>query len=257
MTQAEPRVSAIYRYPVKGMTPEALETAALTTGEMIQGDRRYAIENGPGRFDPDDPQHLPKISFLMLMRNERMPSLNARVDEDGHTLRIFRDGRQVAAGNLATPIGRRLIEQFLAAYMQSDLRGAPKIVSAPGHNFSDLAEKCLHIVNMESVREVERVAGRPIDPLRFRANLYIEGVAPWVERDWVGHEFAIGGATLKGIELTNRCEAVDVDPASAKRDMAIPALMQRRWQRTDFGIYATVVADGQIGIGDAVAAPLI
>ena len=61
--------------------------------------------------------------------------------------------------------------------MKAELRGAPKIVHAPGHSFSDVAAKCVHIVNLASVRELERMLGRPVDPLRFRANLYLEGAA--------------------------------------------------------------------------------
>ncbi len=146
-----PTVAALYRYPIKGMTPEPLQRVALEAGGTMPFDRAYAIENGPGRFDPDSPKHLPKISFVMLMRNERLASLDARFDDATRTLTIMRAGRQVARGNLETPIGRRLIEQFLAAYMKTDLRGAPKIVSAIGHSFSDVAAKCVHVINLASV----------------------------------------------------------------------------------------------------------
>ena len=98
----------------------------------------------------------------------------------------------MARGQLSTPIGRQLIEQFIAAYMAKELRGAPKIVRAPGHSFSDVAAKCVHIVNLASVRELERVIGRPVDPLRFRANLYLEGLPPWAEFKWLDKEIGIG-----------------------------------------------------------------
>ena len=68
-------VAALYRYPVKGLTPEPLQSVALAAGETVPFDRAYAIENGPGRFDPDAPRHLPKINFLMLMRDERLATL--------------------------------------------------------------------------------------------------------------------------------------------------------------------------------------
>src|SRR5207244_10584046 len=139
-------------------------------------DRAYAIENGPGRFDAAAPRHLPKINFLMLMRDERLATLKTKFDDETATLTIFRDGKQVARGQLTTPLGRQLIEQFIAAYMRAELRGAPKIVHAAGHSFSDVAAKCVHIVNLASVRELERVSGRPINTLRFRATLFLDGV---------------------------------------------------------------------------------
>jgi uncharacterized protein YcbX len=250
-----PRLSALYRYPVKGLTPEPLERAQLTTGQALPFDRAYAVENGPGRFDPQQPRHLPKISFLMLMRDERLATLKTGFDDATETLIIFRDGKQVARGQLTTPLGRQLIEQFIAAYMKAELRGPPKIVHAAGHSFSDVAAKCVHIVNLASVREIERVLGRAIDPLRFRANLYVEGSKPWAEFDWLDKELGIGEARLAVFARTTRCEATNVDPTSGARDMAVPELLSRTWGHTDFGVYAKVVNGGEIAPAMSIITP--
>jgi uncharacterized protein YcbX len=250
-----PHVSALYRYPVKGLSPEPLERVSLAVGETLPFDRAYAIENGSGRFDPAAPRHLPKINFLMLMRDERLAALETKFEDATETLTIFRGGKQVARGQIATPLGRQLIEQFIAAYMKSELRGAPKIVHAAGHSFSDKAAKCLHIVNLASVRELARVTGRTVDPLRFRANLYLEGVAPWAELGWLDRELPVSQARLSVFASTTRCEATNVDPATGVRDMAIPAHLVRTWGHQQFGIYAKVVAGGEIGVGAPVLLP--
>lgn len=243
----------LFRYPVKGLSPEPLQKMPLRAGGTAPFDRAYAIENGPGRFDPEHPVHLPKINFLMLMRNERLATLTTRFDDESETLTIYRAGKQVARGALSTPLGRKMIEQFLAAYMQEELRGAPRVVSAPGHSFSDVAAKCLHIVNLASLRELERIAGRPVSPLRFRPNVVIDGIEPWSEFEWAGRPLEIGGVRLEFIKRTERCAATDVDPDSGKRDMAIPATLKRAWGHSDFGIYARVTTDGEIALGDAVS----
>jgi uncharacterized protein len=248
-------VAALYRYPVKGLTPEPLERVELAAGEALPFDRAYAIENGPGRFDQEAPRHLPKITFLMLMRDERLATLRSAFDDATRTLTIARGGKPVVRGQLDTPLGRQLIEQFMAAYMKAELRGAPRIVSAPGHSFSDVAAKCVHIVNLATVRELERAVGRPVDPLRFRANVYVDGLAPWAELGWVGREVGIGPARLTVFARTRRCDATNVDPATAARDMAIPATLMRTWGHQDFGIYAKVVAGGAIAVGASVTPP--
>ena len=249
------QVASLYRYPVKGLSPEALQSVELRPGETLPFDRAYAIENGAGRFDPNAPRHLPKITFLMLMRDERLATLRSAFDDATETLTISRDGKQVARGQLTTPLGRQLVEQFLGAYMKTELRGAPKIVSAPGHSFSDMAAKCVHIVNLATVREVERAVGRSIDPLRFRANLYLEGLEPWSEFTWLNREIGIGPAKLAVFARTQRCEATNVDPATGARDMAIPAHLMRTWGHQDLGIYAKVMSGGEIAVGAPVTAP--
>jgi len=248
--QGGPGVRGLYRYPVKGLSPEPLERMPLRVGETAPFDRAYAIENGPGRFDPGNPQHLPKINFLMLMRNERLATLATAFDDATQTLTIRRSGKQVARGDLTTPISRKMIEQFLAAYMQDELRGAPRIVFAKGHSFSDVAAKCLHIVNLATVRELERVVGRPVDPLRFRPNVVIDGADPWEEFNWIGKCFAAGGTWLEVFKRTERCAATNVDPETGKRDMAIPAALQRMRGHSDLGVYARVVQDGELALGD-------
>jgi uncharacterized protein len=242
-------VTSLYRYPVKGLSPEALPVVVVTPGATFPADRKYAIENGPGRFDPDHPRHLPKISFLMLMRDERLATLRSRFDDASETLTILRDDRQVARGKLDTPLGRQMIEQFLAAYMKTDLRGAPKVVASPGHSFSDVAAKWVHIVNLATVRDLERAAGVKVDPLRFRANIYIDGPAPWAEFGWLDKDLNIGGTTLSVTRRTQRCDAINVDPATGKRDLGLPATLTRTYGHTDVGIYARVTTGGEIKPG--------
>ena len=248
-------VANLYRYPVKGLSPEPLEVVELAAGDTLPFDRAYAIENGPGRFDASAPRHLPKITFLMLMRNERLATLHTKFDASTETLTINRDGKPVARGQLSTPLGRQLIEQFLAAYMKDDLRGAPKIVHAPGHSFSDMSAKCIHIVNLASAQELERTLGRPVDPLRFRANIYVDGAEPWSEFGWQDKEITVGPARLAVFARTQRCEATNVDPVTGARDMAIPAQLSRTWGHQDFGVYAKVLSGGEISIGSPVVAP--
>jgi uncharacterized protein YcbX len=249
----QPTIAALYRYPVKGLSPERLENVDLKPGHTVPFDRAYAIENGAGRFDPSAPRHLPKINFVLLMRDERLASLATRFDGETSTLTIERAGRQVARGQLTTPIGRQMIEQFLAAYMKGSLRGAPKVVAAEGHSFSDVSAKCLHVINLASVRDFERLAGRPINPLRFRANVHLDGIPPWTELGWLSKDLQLGSVGSRVFARTQRCEATNVDPATAERDMAIPQLLQRSFGHSDFGVYAKVTGEGRIAVGDVVA----
>ncbi len=102
----------------------------------------------------------------------------------------------MARGQLGQPVRRALIEQFIAGFMGKELRGAPRVVSAPGHSFSDVADKCVSIINLASMREIKRVAGQPVDALRFRGNIHVDGLAPWAEFDHVDRDFTISEVRL-------------------------------------------------------------
>ena len=251
MSFENPKIHAIYRYPVKGLSPEPLERTELAVHETLPGDRLYAIENGPSGFDPAAPRHQPKQRYLMLMRNERLARLRTRFDHANHTLAIEAQGREAVRGDLRTPEGRTAIERFFAVFCADELRGAPKVLHAPGFSFSDVAHKVVSIINLASVAAVEGAVGRPVHPLRFRANVYVTGWPAWHEFDLVGREIAVGKrARLKIIKPIVRCAATNVDPDTGMRDLSIPDTLLRSFGHADCGIYGEVVEAGDIARGD-------
>ena len=245
------KIHAIYRYPVKGLSPEPLARPTLAVHEPLPGDRLDAIENGPSGFDPAAPRHQPKQRYLMLMRNERLARLRTRFDHANHTLAVEAQGREAVRGDLRTPEGRAAIERFFAVFCADELRGAPKVLHAPGFSFSDVAHKMVSIINLASVSAVEGAVGRPVHPLRFRGNVYVTGWPAWHEFDLVGREIAVGKrARLKIIKPIVRCAATNVDPDTGMRNLSIPDTLLRSFGHTDCGVYGEVVEAGDIARGD-------
>jgi uncharacterized protein len=254
MAAKDATIHAIYRYPVKGLSPEPLVRTRLAVDATVPGDRRYAIENGPSGFDPAAPSYKRKIHYLMLMKNERLARLRTRYEDASRTLVIESEGREAARGNLGTSEGRVAIERFFAAYCADELRGPPRLLQAAGHSFSDVARKVVSIVNLASVAAIETAIGAAVDPLRFRANLYVTGWPPWREFDLLGEEIAIGrDARLKIVKRIVRCAATNVDPATGIRDLEIPATLLRAFGHADCGVYGEVVAAGDIAVSDVIA----
>jgi MOSC domain-containing protein len=251
MTSQAARIAAIYRYPVKGLSPQRLEQARLAVGQTLPADRLYAIENGPSGFDPAVPAHFPKQRFLMLMRNERLARLRTDYEEQNHTLTIQSEARGVACGDLRTAEGRAAVERFFAEFCADELRGPPKVLFGEGHSFSDVAKKVVSIINLASVAAVENAVGRQVDPLRFRGNLYVAGWPAWHEFDLLDREIAVGAnARLKVVKRIKRCAATDVDPDTGIRDLTIPKTLLQNFDHADCGVYAEVGAAGDIAVGD-------
>ena len=97
------------------------------------------------------------------------------------------------------------------------------MLHAEGHSFSDVAKKVVSIINLASVAELENATGAPVDPLRFRGNLHVEGWPAWREFDLLDQEIAIGPRrALKVVKRIVRCAATEVDPGTGIRDLPIP-----------------------------------
>lgn len=250
-------IEAIYRYPVKGLSAEALARTVLSPGKTLPGDRSYAIENGPTGFDPENPQYFPKTRFLMLMRDERLAKLRSRYDDDSRTLTIRTNGVEAVRANLGTDVGRTTVERYFATNFADELKGPPKVLVGNGHSFSDVAKKVVSIINLDSVAAIEGMVGQPVHHLRFRANLYVRGWPAWSELDLLDRTLAIGTTRLKVVKRIVRCAATNVDPETAVRDLNIPHTLMRANGHADCGIYAEVLTGGMIAAGDTIveAAP--
>ncbi len=251
------RIAQIFRYPVKGLSPEPMSKAELSPGRAIPLDRAFALAHGSTQFDAVNPKFLPKSKFLMLARNERLAALRCRYHDESQELVIEREGKQVARGRLDMPVGRQMIEQFFAAYMGDEMRGSPKLLRARNHTFSDMPRHCISLINISSLRELERVMKTPLDPLRFRANLYFDTGQPWQEFDWCaeggGVDIKIGNEVMvRAFSRTQRCAATNVNLETASRDTNIPLQLQQAFGHADMGIYLEVIQGGSIKLGDAV-----
>ena len=249
------RIVDLHRYPVKGLSPEKLDHAILSKGDYFPGDRLFAVENGPAGFDPDKPEHQPKIKFLMLMRNESLARLTSRYLDETSTLVINEGDRELVRGDIATGEGRLAIEAFFRRFMPAELRGPPTVLTAPdGFRFTDSRSGFVSLINLASVEALGGVMGASIDPLRFRGNLHIDGLAPWAELDLVGQVLTTSaGVRLKVIKRIPRCAATEVNLETATRDLAIPKALMQTYGHVDCGIYAEVLTGGAIVPGDELA----
>jgi MOSC domain-containing protein len=250
-------VTAIYRYPVKGLSAEKIDRVALLPGECLPHDRRFAIALGSTAFDPEHPEWLPKTHFVMLMRDEKLAQLQTRFDVESGVLSIAEGGQVLLRATMSDPQGRRFVAEFLTNFLGDSVNGPLRVVSAPGHAFADArrrpnatTDKYVSLINRASIAALEAAMGIPVDPIRFRANIYFGGASAWCEQDWIDSGISLGAARLRVIAPITRCAATEVNPVTAERDLDIVAALGRAFGHTNMGVYAEVVAGGEVAAGD-------
>ena len=250
-------IDTIYRYPVKGLSAERLDRATLSPGECLPHDRRFAIALSSTVFDPQRPEWLPKAHFAMLMRDEKLARLHTRFDADTGTLWGSESDAQVLRAVITEPLGRAAAEKFFTDFLDDPRKGRLRIVAAPGHAFADARRrpnattgKYVSLINRASIAALEAAMGVPVDPIRFRANIYFDSTSAWREQDWLDSEISLGEARLRVISPITRCAATQVNPTTAKRDLDIVAALGRVFGHTNMGVYAEVLGSGEVAVGD-------
>jgi uncharacterized protein len=246
------RIEYLYRYPVKGLSAEALETADVAEGGAIPWDRAFALAQGDAGFDPASPEWLPKQNFMCGMKNARVAALRSLFEPRTGKLSIRApDGREVAA-NALTPAGQAQLGAFLATFLGDEARGAPRFHYVPGHVFSDSRTPVISLIGLSSLRDYEQRIGAHRHRRRFRANIWFSGAPPWTELSWVGRQLHLGGATLRVLKRIPRCAATEVNPTTAERDAEPVAELRSLYGHSDFGVYAQVMEGGRFSVGDAI-----
>jgi uncharacterized protein YcbX len=248
------RIASLYRHPVKGFTPERLASVTLEREACFPCDRLYAVEDGPSGFDPAAPQHVSKMKFTVLAKIPAVAQVRTAYDEATGVLSAKAGGHPDFAGDLRSADGRAGFETWLAGFLGEEARGPLRVVEGPGaHRFMDSRSGFVSIVNQASVRDLSQRLGRDLDPLRFRANLYVEGWPAWAENDWTGRTLTVGEATAQILKPIVRCAATHVDPGTGERDADLVKALFDHYGHMFCGIYLTVTAGGAVGEGDAVS----
>jgi GntR family transcriptional regulator/MocR family aminotransferase len=257
-------VSSIYRYPIKGLSPQSVRRIALQAGKPFPFDRVFALARPGSSVDPDAPRWAKKGQFVMLMLDETLAGVQTHLELETMQLKVRRKPPSVTTGNesgenlldadLNSRQGRVAFEVFIRQQVPA-LGAAPKLVHLPDGHFMDKPDNVMSCINLATVRSLEKEWGYAIDPLRFRANFYIDGGEPWEEFGWVGSDLVLGEVAFRVDRRNGRCAATNVNPVTGERDLDIPGSLRRAFGHKDLGVYLVAKQDGKVVVGDQVAMP--
>jgi hypothetical protein len=218
-------VAEVWRYPVKSMAGERLDGCEVAETGLV-GDRRWALIDGtPNRVGKP----------LTIREADQLMRYRAR----------FADGR----AEVVTPRGEvAIMDGSLVSRLASETSRGLTLRELEGANFDDSP---ILVVNLATVAAFGVEAGMEVDHRRFRANLYVSGLAPEEELAWIGRHVTVGGAELEVVSRCERCVVITKDPDTfATTPELLRVLTQTRG--TCMGVYCRVIRPGRVATGDHV-----
>lgn len=238
----------IWRHPIKAHGVEALKTADLITGQTLPWDRIWAVVHELSQADGTE-----WVSCGNFSRGAKAPSLmaiSAKLDEATETITLTHP--DLPPITFSPESGSDTFVNWVHPIMPAGKTGSARIVRAMQRGMTDSDFPSISLNNLASNHAVGEKLGQTLSPLRWRGNLWFDGLAPWQEFDWVGKRLRVGTAELDIRERITRCMATTVNPQTGKRDAATLDVLQNNWDHKQFGVYGVVVKDGQIAIGDKI-----
>lgn len=218
-------VSEIWRYPVKSMAGEQLDSCPITE-HGLEGDRRWALIDGsPNRAGKK----------LTIRQHAGLMGYRARLSKGGV--------------EILSPKGEtHVLDDGFVQRLESESSRSLTLTNMAGANFDD---SHLLLVNLATVSAFSAASGTHVDHRRFRANLYVDGLQPEEELSWVGRRIHAGDAELEVTSRCERCVVITRDPDTAQTSPELLRLLTEQHE-TCMGVYCRVVKPGHVALADFV-----
>lgn len=259
-----PRVVALYRYPLKGFTPEHCDALAVLPEGRVAGDRSLALRfaNAPVADD----QWCRKYEGVVLANTPGLARLITHFDPRQLRLKISLDGSVIVDAGLDAA-GRQRVVAVLTEYVrgldENPLRGHPerlplKLIGdgiRPRYQDNEAGQVTLH--SRETIASAAAALADPaLSEHRFRSNIAIEGVEAWTEQSWLGRRIRIGDVEFNVVKPKVRCLATHANPATGERDLKVMQTLVQSFAQKEptLGVgMLTHGTGGTICVGDTVA----
>ena len=268
------RVARLFRFPVKGFPAEELTEARVVKGHGIRGDRVTAFTNGSLDV-PDDAWH--SYSAFTVLKNDpelQKWGVSAALAEEAAGDSANADdseggGRaeESATVTLTSPAGeattfatddaesRAASAEFLSKRIPP--QGTfPRSLAVAEQGMFDSQKSGISIINPASVEAIsateEGIEGLDLDPLRFRGNVLVEGLAPFEEFALIGSIVRLGGVRLAIRSSIERCPATTVNPVTKAVDVNVPRLLNSACGHLHCGVYGEILDTGDVAVGDEI-----
>lgn len=267
----ERRLLSLFRHPVKGLHPEAMDLGILEAGGGLQGDRAFAFqfmdEAVPAELRAAPAESAPWMIKFHLANQHDWPDLAKIVPRwSGATLSLEATeaggGPSRVEADVRTPAGReslaRFVEEFLSRHKPFERARHPQLAplrligaAEQGTRYTDGERGPVSIVLSESIEDLAKRFGFAVDARRFRINLHLQGAPAWNELGWLGRRLRIGACILQITKPIGRCPNIDVDPDSAERKDEIFPQLKAMMGHPYAGVRADVIQGGEIRPGDS------
>ncbi|MFT4620051.1 MAG: hypothetical protein ACI9KS_000501 [Sulfitobacter sp.] len=247
------RVAEIYRHPLKAIGREALETVQLAPGEVLPWDRAFAIAHEKSRPEDLAKPWAKKMNFLRGVTGPDLMAVSCTFDPETLYLRLRHPRLADLNICLSKPQDEASLIEWLSQIWPAEAPAPTHLIHHKGSAQTDVPEPWVALNSLASHRQVaEKLSAPDFSIHRWRGNIWVEGLEPWTEFDWIGRSIHIGAAVLNIQQPITRCKATMANPETGQRDLDTLGALEAGWDHADFGVYAEVIKGGSIKPGDAI-----
>ncbi|MBD1137051.1 MOSC domain-containing protein [Pelagibacterales bacterium SAG-MED49] len=255
-------ISSINYCPVKSVSFQTIENCEIKKNIGIIGDRVFAFAKDldleqAKLFEKSPDDRKGKWNKVLTLKNS--PALNKYnflfKDEK---LRLTLKGQEILTIDI-----NQLSEQEALSSKIIELESSLKqpIILMKNNNFpffdTSISNKLdfvnsVSLLNIQSINDFQKKIDQEIEPSVFRGNMCVDGIEPWIEREWIGKIIKINNVSFKVEKNIPRCVAINLKPQTDDNSFNLLQSLKKTYNHFEMGIYLTALDDGNISIGNTI-----
>ena len=247
------KIKNLYFSPVKSLSFNNVDTLEIIKNIGIKNDRIFAFTNNLNFKDieliKNDPLKREIYKFLSLKKYPELNEYNFLL-EDNFLILEFENNII-----LKTDIDNQHEVKILCSKLEDILPNINNINLLKDNMnpfFDTMPNKSISLINLNSIKDFEKLSNHQVEHERFRGNIYVEDLDKWEERKLVGKVLSISDIKFKVIKEIPRCSATNIKPKTSDINLNIPLNLKKIYNHINLGIYLDPLNDGKINKGDLI-----
>jgi len=240
----------IWRHPIKSHGRESLQAVNISAGRTLPGDRVFAVTHE--RSNADGTSWVPCVNFSRGSKAPALMAIDTIWDETSNSMTLSHPDLPDLIFNPDDPEDQKRFIDWEAVLIPAGRAQSCKLIRAVERGMTDTDYASITIGNMASHRSVAQKLGRDLSHLRWRCNLWLDGLGPWEEFEWIGKKILLGDVLLEVTERVERCLATTANPMTGQRDADTLGILEK-WGHRDFTVSAIAKTNGRIRINDKIS----
>ncbi|MDA7703562.1 MOSC domain-containing protein [Candidatus Pelagibacter sp.] len=255
-------ISSINYCPVKSVSFQTIEKCEIKKDVGIIGDRIFAFAKDldidkAQLFEKSPEERKGKWNKVLTLKNSPvLNKYNFLFKENKLTL-TFKD-KEILTINASELSERQLLSNKIVE-LENSLKEPIVLMKNEELPFFDtsISNKVdfinsVSLLNTQSINDFQKKIDKKVEISRFRGNICIDGIKPWVEREWIGKTIKINNISFKVEKNIPRCVAINLRPTTDDNSLNLLQSLKKNYNHFEMGIYLTALDDGEINLGDKV-----
>ena len=251
-------IKHIHYCPVKSLSFQSIKSCNIKKGLGMENDRIFAFSRGmdleKSKIIEKNPNDRKLNNFLTLKNTPVLNKYNFIYNSNKLTLTHFdKELITISPNN----IEERILLSNKLMELEKSLMKPINLLQNTEFPFFDTSHSnkifnSMSLINLNSIKDFEKKITEKIEPQRFRANFYIDGIDAWEERNWIDKIITINNVSFKVEKNIPRCVAINLKPNTDDNKLNLLNSLKKNFNHFDMGIYLTSLSDGEVNVGDKI-----